>query len=1049
MLIVLGRIYLQPFNQLITRAPWTDEMRYWEAAGQFVLALVYCLYAWSVFKERWGHLAVWLAAAGGGLVVINLSHGRGSSAAAAAVMAAALVLAERGLHWAWVQPRGGVKPRQRAFFRLTWRLFRRPLLVAGWTISGAAIGLALVRNLWWLGGGRIQQIWAAVGLSIVTGLYALSAWLFRRARFVWLAAGLVFVPWTILTNLGWFTSYVPTLPGFALSWAVLAWVLYLTGLGLGRLVNRVYVLPLKTVALILMPFSLLWGVADVDTSRFTFGLAIGLYTLAAGLDYQAAQRADGSVSTARVTKFLYPALGLTPVWCVYLLAWLLPAATHAQYGLMLLLFGPLGLVAGQTLRRVSPQPELASAYALPAYLTGYGALIVGTMLTAHDPPMLALVLLFDALLLLVSARLFRHPLWIYPAAAIVPVSLLLALYEAGVPGNRSGWWLIGLAWIYLALAFLLRRVKLTAFAVAPLTASFALVALGLPPSSRDQTGALWGYASAALLYTVSVFWLRQPLLLTPACALAVAPYAISLQRSALEPQYYGLALFPGAILALIWGWVLDRYFGRWHDFPWTQPVGWFKATAERLLGWWALPLYALGFGLASASPFFTNFEAQLTALNFWLLMPIYGWAVYYFRLRGWLLATALAGHLAAVYYLESLGWWRHPEYAYLRFLPVTLITVLVALFIERWRHEGAPLQWNRCFIGWSRPLYVLALLDIIIGQWLSLTSSDAGALVTLAHALILGLLASAWLSTMIGYVSLSLGIVALGQWLSTFDGPIERLPIALAGLALAYGLAGYGLALVRFSLPRQREIQPWLDIWELPLQRVSIIFSFGILVLTAWLGLDLVGWTIRALFGVSFRQMVELVTVQMAVGVLGLLGLLYLAAAYTHRWQRLGYFAIGMLLAAWMLHVFYVQQWENVQWYAVPAGLYLLMVAYLEWRRGYKTLGRWLDYAALVLMIGSLFWQTLLFGWEYALLLGAEGLLALWWGSARRLRRFLYAGMTAVVLATVGQLINSLSSINQWIVFGIIGLLLVIVAVIVERKLESIKAWHEALETWE
>jgi hypothetical protein len=127
----------------------------------------------------------------------------------------------------------------------------------------------------------------------------------------------------------------------------------------------------------------------------------------------------------------------------------------------------------------------------------------------------------------------------------------------------------------------------------------------------------------------------------------------------------------------------------------------------------------------------------------------------------------------------------------------------------------------------------------------------------------------------------------------------------------------------------------------------------------------------------------------------------------------------------------------------------LLMIAYLEWQRGRKTLGRWLDYAAMGLMLGSLFWQTLLYGWEYALLLGVEGLLALWWGSARRLRRFFYAGILAVVLATVGQLINSLSSINQWIVFGIIGLLLVVVAVIVERKLESIKAWHETLELWE
>ena len=54
-----------------------------------------------------------------------------------------------------------------------------------------------------------------------------------------------------------------------------------------------------------------------------------------------------------------------------------------------------------------------------------------------------------------------------------------------------------------------------------------------------------------------------------------------------------------------------------------------------------------------------------------------------------------------------------------------------------------------------------------------------------------------------------------------------------------------------------------------------------------------------------------------------------------------------------------------------------------------------------------------------------------------------------VILATVAQLINSLQSINQWIVFGIIGLLVIIIGVLVERKREEIKVWLEVLETWE
>lgn len=1048
--VILGRIYLQPFNDLFMAVPWTEPMRLWGAAGQFVLAVTYGLYAWGTYKERWGHLAIWLAVAAGGFVVINYSQGRGSSAAGGAVMALVLVLAERGLRGAWLRRHSGSSHRQLAFFRLTWRLFRRPLLAAGWTVSAGAIGLALVRNLWLLGGGRIQQIWAVVGLLIITGLYALSARLFRQTRFMWMAALLVFAPWTILTNLGWFSPYRPTVPGFALSWAVLAWFLFLTGLALRRFIPVTYILPLKSVAHVLLPFSLLWGIADVDTSRFTFGLAIGWYSLAAILDHRWLQKHPGETFSAlEKSKFLYPAFILLPVWSVYLLAWLLPAARHEYYGLMLLAFGSLGLIAGQWLKRIAPKPELAQSYALAPYLTAYGSMIVGTMLVAHDTPLLALALLFDALLLVVSARLFRNPLWVYPAAAIVPASLLLALHEASVVGSRHGWWLIGLASIYLALAWMLRRINLAGYGTATLTIGFALIALGLPPSSQDQTGALWGYGAAAFLYAISAFWLRQPLLLTPASTLVIIPYAIGLQKSSLGPEYYGLALFPGAVVGLAMGWVLDRRLGDWRDFPWNNPAGWLAALISRFLGWWGLPLYALGFGLAMASPLFTEFRAGLSALNFLLMMPAFGWAIYRFRLRVWLLALASAGHLAAIYYLHELGWWRYPAWAWYRLLPVTLITVLVALFIEYWREEGSPLEFESIFKGWSRPLYIIALLDIILGQLFSLGGTSAGATVTLTHTLILAVLASFWLSSWLPYVSATLGTMALVQWLSTLNGPIEGLPVALAGLALGYGSIGHSLDWTRQTLPKNQTLRPWLRIWAIPLQRFSLVFSWVILILTAWLGFDLAAWTIRAILGLPFREVVELATVQMAVRVLALLGLLYVAATFTYRQLRFGYVALGMLLGAWMLHAFYVQQWENVQWYAIPAGLYLLTIAYLEWRRGNKVPARWLDYAAMLLMLGSLFWQTLLFGWGYALLLGTEGFSAFWWGSARRLRRFFYAGMVAVILATLGQLINSLRSINQWIVFGLIGLLLVVVAVVVERKLENIKAWQEVLESWE
>jgi len=582
---------------------------------------------------------------------------------------------------------------------------------------------------------------------------------------------------------------------------------------------------------------------------------------------------------------------------------------------------------------------------------------------------------------------------------------------------------------------------------------FVLIALGLPPSSQDQIGAFWGYGGAALLYAITAFWLRQPALLTPFSALSIVPYAIGIQRSALQVEYAGLALFPGALVALILAVVLDARFGRWRDFPWSNPSRWPTATADRLLNWWALPLYTLGFGMAIASPIFTSSRSDLTALNLVLLVPLFGWAIARFRLRGWLLATVLAGHLAATFYLDSLGWWRLPTSAWLRFLPVTIITTLIALIIERRRDEGSPLTLKRAAAGWSRPLYAFALLDSVVAQFVCLQGLHAAAIVTLIHTLLISLLASIWRSHTIAYIGAALGATALYQWLTILETPATGIATAFARLSLAYGLVGYGLALLRGRWRDGQKLPGWLATWEFPLRNWAIALSIATLLATGRLALSLVSPFLRALLGFPFRHLIHLPTVQMIIGVLSLLGLLYIAAAVVHRKLELGYLAVEMLLSGWMLFALLIQGWDDLarmQWYAIPTGLYLLAIAYLEWRRDKHLLARRLDYAAMLLMLGSLFWQTLLFGWRFALLMGAEGLFIFWWGSARRLRRFFYAGMIAVILATAGQLINSLQSVNQWIAFGIIGLLLIIAGAMVERKFEEIKtSLEKMLETWE
>ncbi|MCB0214859.1 MAG: hypothetical protein KDJ52_36305, partial [Anaerolineae bacterium] len=200
--------------------------------------------------------------------------------------------------------------------------------------------------------------------------------------------------------------------------------------------------------------------------------------------------------------------------------------------------------AARWLRHRSPSIQTTWAYTFPAYLVSYITLAIGTILVTPEPTLLALVLLFDTALMVVSTRIFRQTVWLYVAALLLPLSLCLALYESQWPVNRFGWWLIGLASIYLIWAWCLNRLKLQRYGQAILEVGLILITISLAPSSLDRTGALWGYAGATTLYAISAFWLRQPPFLTLACGLGLVPFAILIQDSPLSPDYYGLALIP-------------------------------------------------------------------------------------------------------------------------------------------------------------------------------------------------------------------------------------------------------------------------------------------------------------------------------------------------------------------------------------------------------------------------------------------------------------------------------------------------------------------------
>lgn len=150
-----------------------------------------------------------------------------------------------------------------------------------------------------------------------------------------------------------------------------------------------------------------------------------------------------------------------------------------------------------------------------------------------------------------------------------------------------------------------------------------------------------------------------------------------------------------------------------------------------------------------------------------------------------------------------------------------------------------------------------------------------------------------------------------------------------------------------------------------------------------------------------------------------------------------------MLGVAWGLWLYYDRGVREVQSYAVPGALYLLWVGLTQDRRGHRRLAGILDSAGLTLLLGSSLLQSVIKAHSpltlaYGGLVAAESLCILWWGIARRRRRFAVAGCGALVLDVVAQIIQPLLLMSRWVITGVVGLVLVLGALVVERKRETI-----------
>ena len=496
-----------------------------------------------------------------------------------------------------------------------------------------------------------------------------------------------------------------------------------------------------------------------------------------------------------------------------------------------------------------------------------------------------------------------------------------------------------------------------------------------------------------------------------------------------------------------------------------------------------MPWYVLVCGIAVAVPFIPTFgvpfdptaSRQAWTLGVWGSALLFGMMTAALRRPAWLYPTLVYGTYAyfvtgflatpplvpsAAFATLALPTWIFLGLAYLidRRWPRPVVPPSEEIFAEghvhdqpdgdaddaaverdrevpaRERLRGVARAGQTSLTGWSGPFQVMGWLTLVLACLGSLPFAEFGLPATLAIGVLLVVLAL--LRVQPGYASVGLAVLALAfhHGLRVAEVPGHLQPIWWAGASLV-------AALVSVRLPA--EGRPRASLWKQPL---------------AWgSGLAAVGAVVAALLvEASLRNRDALQGLALTLAIVGLTAI---GHAYARRNRILGYLGIGLLDAGLLLELLAYQVGQP-QAFALPVGAYLLIVAYLEWRRGaVRPVKRLLEIAALVVLLGVSLIQAVGFmgagydryAYDTFLLLESFGLLAL--GAMLRWRNTFFAGALALVIDVGILLADPLRALNTWYLVALIGLVLIGAVIWIERQRQKIPLWldelRDRLEAWD
>jgi hypothetical protein len=556
--------------------------------------------------------------------------------------------------------------------------------------------------------------------------------------------------------------------------------------------------------------------------------------------------------------------------------------------------------------------------------------------------------------------------------------------------------------------------------------AFLLSAIALAVASNDRTLAIQIYSAGVLLYVLSGFLFRETLFIYPAGWLAAVPYYLLITLTPLETRWYGLAWLPLILLYI----GLGRFvFHRRKLAPLGQGV-----LAEWLTHP-AVPFYLLGYAL-SVSMISLSYVSPLSlTIAFAAGTILYMASAYLFQTPAWIYAGLFAAHMMVLAYFTINPSGGPIHYITLPFLGMTWITSLVGYAFER---RGTPASGQTVYrfrlldrlFGhpWARPFFAFAIGEMILWQSLALRGYDTTIILATGQAVLLALFSVLWAEGVLVYGVVGFSLLAIGASLKQSEVPFVDAVAVFGGI-------GFGLYLLARVLEFVSSRFKSLAVWLTPLT-YSSFFLTALAVI------------------INLPQVTRHMTA--AAATLAFAGALYVTMAYRGRQYMLGYIGMALLELAWAILLF-MNDISQPQFYAIPAGLYFMAMGYLELRRNRRRYGVAVDILGLSVLLVTSFAQSLngAQGFPYFVLLLLEGLLVIWWGALQKRKIPFFAGIAASALNILAQVIVLISvyDINRWLVAFGVGLLIMGIAIYIERGREQLRGysreWSESLEKWE